>query len=83
MDFSKVKCPSCSDTFFFEKFWGKIPNIKPDAPLVRKCFCLCMNCASWFSFNVKNDRLVDGSYAIEETECMQDIEKSIIGDKHE
>ena len=50
---------------------------------VSKCFCLCMNCQSWFSFKVIEDRIVDGSYAIEEEEFMRDIEKSIMGDKDE
>ena len=80
MDFSKVKCPNCSDRYFMEKFWGSVPNPEVE---IKVCFCRCLNCESWFSFKVKHDHLVDGSYTIEETEFMQDIEKSIAGDKHE
>ena len=78
MDFSKVKCPNCGDCFFYEKFWGSVPHPEKE---VRKCFCLCMNCESWFSFNVIEDQIVDGSYAIEEEEFMQDIEKEIINER--
>lgn len=71
MDFSKVKCPSCGDSFFFEKFWGSVPHPQKEAS---RCFCLCMNCNSWFSFNVIEDQIVDGSYDIENAEIMRDIE---------